>query len=328
MKILITGVAGYIGGTFAYEMLKKGFQIHGLDNFSNSSDKYIRIFKKKFPHNFKFKKIDLSKEKKLLQEIVNDFDPSATFHFAGLKAVLESQNNPEHYKKNNIKSTLNLLESLKPYSSLVFSSSATVYGRNNPLPLTEKSTLSASSVYGETKIISEELITDYSIRKGLKSICLRYFNPVGCHKDFIVKEDFNENPSNLMPRLIQTVKNNENVISIYGKDYKTEDGTAERDYIHIIDLIDGHFKALERLKNIKKTEFYNLGTGKPISVKKLVNTFNSVNNLNVLKKYVGRRDGDVEISFSDPSAAFEKLNWKARYNLKQMCKDSWDSANE
>ena len=322
-KILVTGAAGFIGGTFTYEALKKGYRVHGIDNFSNSTDKNIRIFNTKFSENFTFSQIDLANDISELREIFEKFKPSIAIHFAGLKAVGESEEKPDLYWRNNVDSTKNILQCLNSKISLIFSSSATVYGDNPQQPLTEKSPISPSSVYGKTKVASEDLITELSLSKDIKSICLRYFNPIGSHKDHKVVEDYTNKPNNLMPRLIQTVKNNTNSINIFGTDYSTKDGTGERDYIHIQDLVDGHIQAMNKIRDLKNNNFYNLGTGNPVSVLELVDTFNSVNDLTVKKNFIERRKGDVEVCFADPAKAYNELDWKAKLTLEEMCRDSW-----
>ena len=322
-RILVTGAAGFIGGTFTYEALKKGYKVHGIDNFSNSTNRNIKIFKTKFLENFSFSKVDLADDISELKKIFQKFKPTTVIHFAGLKAVGESEEKPDLYWKNNVDSTKNILQCLNSKISLIFSSSATVYGDSPQQPLTEKSPITPTSVYGKTKVASEELITESSLSKGIKSICLRYFNPVGSHKDHVIVEDYANKPNNLMPRLIQTVKNNTNSIKIFGNDYATKDGTGERDYIHIQDLVNGHMLAMNKIRDVVNFEFYNLGTGNPVSVLELIDTFNSVNNLAVEKNFVDRRKGDVEVCFADPAKAYKELNWQAKFDLAEMCRDSW-----
>ena len=322
-KILVTGAAGFIGGTFTYEALKKGYKVHGIDNFSNSTDKNINIFNTKFLENFTFTKLDLANDILELRKIFKKFKPTIVIHFAGLKAVGESEVKPDLYWKNNVDSTKNILQCLNSKISLIFSSSATVYGDSPQQPLTEKSPITPSSVYGKTKVASEDLIKESSLSKGIKSICLRYFNPIGSHKDYMIVEDYKNKPNNLMPRLIQTVKNNSNSIKIFGNDYSTKDGTGERDYIHIQDLVDGHILAMNKIRDIENFDFYNLGTGNPVSVLELIDTFNSVNNLAVEKNFAERRKGDVEVCFADPAKARKELNWQAKLDLAEMCRDSW-----
>ena len=324
-KILVTGAAGYIGGTFTYEVLKKGFEVHGIDNFINSNRSNIDTFLKDFPEIFGFSKIDLANENSKLKKVLNEFDPDFIVHFAGLKSVGESEEKPDLYMGNNVGSTHNLLENMKPECFFIFSSSATIYGNNPDQPLNEDSPIKATSVYGLSKIECENLIKDYAFNKGVKSICLRYFNPVGSHKEAIVVEDYLNKPNNLMPKLIEAVKNGKNTIDVYGKDYDTKDGTGERDYIHIIDLVEGHIAAMEKVQKIENIDFFNLGTGQSTSVVELISTFNKTNGLNIVTNFVDRRKGDVAVCYSDPNKAHIEMNWQAKLNLERMCKDSWEA---
>jgi UDP-glucose 4-epimerase len=327
-KILVTGAAGYIGGTFAYEVLKKGFIVHGIDSFINSNRNIIDIFSKDFPESFNFSEIDLAKDVSKLKLVLDEFNPDFIVHFAGLKSVGESEEKPDLYMNNNVGSTQNLLENMNPKSFFIFSSSATVYGSNPDQPLTEESPIEATSVYGQSKIECENIIKDFAINKGVKSICLRYFNPVGSHQDFIVVEDYLNQPNNLMPKLIECVKNGKNIINVYGSDYETRDGTGERDYIHIIDLVEGHIAAMDKVQKIENIDFFNLGTGQSTSVVELISTFNKTNGLNIITNFVDRRKGDVAICYSNPLKAHNELNWQANLSLERMCKDSWEAVQQ
>mgnify|MGYP003330522700 FL=1 len=327
-KILVTGAAGYIGGTFTYEALKNGFKVHGIDNFINSNRNNIDIFSKDFPGAFNFSEIDLAKDVSLLKLVLDEFNPDFIIHFAGLKSVGESEKKPDLYMDNNVGSTRNLLENMNPQSFFIFSSSATVYGNNPNQPLTEDNPIKATSVYGLSKIECENLIMDYAINKGVKSICLRYFNPVGSHQEFIVVEDYLNQPNNLMPKLIECVKNGRNTINVYGNDYETRDGTGERDYIHIIDLVEGHIAAMDKVQKIQNIDFFNLGTGQSTSVVELISTFNKTNKQSIKINYVDRRKGDVAICYSNPLKAHNELNWQANLSLERMCKDSWEAVQK
>ena len=327
-KILVTGVAGYIGGTFAYEVLKMGFKVYGVDSFINSNRNNIDIFFKNFPRDFNFLEIDLANDILELKKVFDEFKPDFIVHFAGLKSVSESQEKPDLYMANNVGSTRNLLENMNPETFFIFSSSATVYGNNPNQPLTEDSPIEATSVYGMSKIECENLIKDYAFNKGVKSICLRYFNPVGSHQEFVVVEDYLNQPDNLMPKLIECVKNGKNTINVYGSDYKTKDGTGERDYIHIIDLVEGHIAAIDKVQKIENIDFFNLGTGQSTSVVELISTFNKTNEQNIKINYVDRRLGDVAICYSNPLKAHNELNWQAKLSLERMCKDSWEAVQK
>lgn len=325
-KILITGCAGYIGGTFCYEALKNNYEVLGIDNFINSTDKNIKSFEKKFS-KFKFINLDLSVAQEEVKDIFDDFAPNCIVHFAGLKAVEESENKPDLYWQNNVLSTLNIMKACSQDTRLIFSSSATVYGESTIQPITEKCPIKAESVYGSTKIASELVIKDYSRKKNIEAICLRYFNPVGSHKDGVIIEDYTNKPSNLMPKLIEAVKNKSNAISVFGNNYNTEDGTGERDYIHISDLVDGHFAAINfAYKNGEKLfKTYNLGTGKATSVLQLIESFSRVNEVSIDINFADRRKGDIEVCYADPSLANHDLKWKAVHNIDEMCRDAWNA---
>ena len=327
-KILVTGAAGYIGGTFTYEVLKKGFEVYGIDNFINSDRSNIDTFLREFPAVFGFSEIDLANEVSELKTVLDEFNPDFIVHFAGLKSVGESEEKPDLYMNNNVGSTRNLLENMNSETFFIFSSSATVYGNNPNQPLTEASSVEATSVYGQSKIECENLIKDYAFNKGVKSVCLRYFNPVGSHQEFIVVEDYLNQPNNLMPKLIECVKNGKNTINVYGNDYETKDGTGERDYIHIIDLVEGHIAAMEKVQKIENIDFFNLGTGQSTSVIELISTFNKTNKQSIKINFVDRRKGDVAICYSNPLKAHVELDWRANLSLERMCKDSWEATQK
>jgi len=327
-KILVTGAAGYIGGTFTYEVLKKGFEVYGIDNFINSDRSNIDTFLREFPAVFGFSEIDLANEVSELKTVLDEFNPDFIVHFAGLKSVGESEEKPDLYMNNNVGSTRNLLENMNSETFFIFSSSATVYGNNPNQPLTEASSVEATSVYGQSKIECENLIKDYAFNKGVKSVCLRYFNPVGSHQEFIVVEDYLNQPNNLMPKLIECVKNGKNTINVYGNDYETKDGTGERDYIHIIDLVEGHIAAMEKVQKIENIDFFNLGTGQSTSVIELISTFNKTNKQSIKINFVDRRKGDVAICYSNPLKAHNELDWRANLSLERMCKDSWEATQK
>ena len=326
MKILVTGCAGYIGGTFAYEALKKGYKVIGLDNFSNSNKKNINNIKKAFPKNFTFFEIDLL-DNNLIKKFKKHTDINSVFHFAALKSVPESEKNPDLYVKNNVEGTKKLLSLMQILSikRIIFSSSAAVYGNQEIQPIKETAALDPKSVYAQTKKLSEELIEKQAQIDNLKAISLRYFNPIGTHEDYVITDNFEGINGNIMAMLIRVATGLEEKLNIYGDDYPTADGTGERDYIHINDIIDGHFKALEKLELIDEYEVYNLGTGSYASVFELIQTLENVNGLKINYKITSRRAGDIATSYADPSKANAELNWEARYNLETMCKDAWEA---
>ncbi|MEL0255598.1 MAG: UDP-glucose 4-epimerase GalE [Burkholderiaceae bacterium] len=326
MKILVTGCAGYIGGTFAYEALKKGYKVIGLDNFSHSNKKNINHIKKTFPKNFTFFEIDLLDDN-LIKKFKKHTDINSVLHFAALKSVPESEKTPDLYIKNNVEGTKKLLSLMQTLSikRIIFSSSAAVYGNQKIQPIKETATLNPKSVYAKTKKLSEDLIEKHAQIHSLKAISLRYFNPIGTHEDYLITDNYEGINGNIMAMLIRVATGSEKKLYIYGDDYPTADGTGERDYIHINDIVDGHFRALEKVELIDEYEVYNLGTGSYASVLELIKTLENVNGLKIDCKITSRRAGDLARSYADPSKANAELNWRARYNLETMCKDAWEA---
>ena len=288
MKILVTGGIGYIGSHTCVELLDSGYDIVVIDNLSNSKievvDKITKITSKKF----KFYRGDCQ-DKEMLQKIFKENDISAVIHFAGFKAVGESVQKPIMYYRNNIDSTLTLLEVMNEFNvkKIVFSSSATVYGNPKSLPIKENFPLSTTNPYGSTKLMIENILRDLYTSDNTWSIAiLRYFNPIGAHKSGLIGENPNGIPNNLMPYIVKVATNELQCLSIFGNDYNTHDGTGVRDYIHVVDLAKGHIKAIEKVLKHKECDAYNLGTGNGYSVLDLVNTFKKVNNIDV--KYEGK----------------------------------------
>ena len=325
MNILVTGGAGYIGGTFAYEALKNNHNVLALDNFSNSKPEQINKLKSIFNKNFSFNEIDLSIQSNELSECLREFKPDVVVHFAGLKAVGESQSDPIKYWDNNVVSSINLLKAMAEngIKKLIFSSSATVYGDSKLQPIPETADIKSTSVYGSTKIVIERMFSEAASIGKIDVVSLRYFNPVGAHKEKIIFENPFDFPNNLMPRIIRVALGIDEKIEIYGDDYETKDGSGERDYIHILDLIDGHFSAINYILEHKGANVFNLGTGTSTSVFELIKTFESVNSLKIPYKISKRRAGDVARCYADPSLALKKLNWQTEYNLSEMCMDAW-----
>ena len=325
MNILVTGGAGYIGGTFAYEALKNNHNVLALDNFSNSKPEQIKKLKSIFNKNFSFYEIDLSIQGNELSECLKKFKPDVVVHFAGLKAVGESQSNPIKYWDNNVVSSINLLKAMAENSikKLIFSSSATVYGNSKLQPIPETADIKSMSVYGSTKIVIERMFSEAASIGKIDVVSLRYFNPVGAHKEKIIFENPFDFPNNLMPRIIRVALGIDEKLEIYGDDYDTKDGSGERDYIHILDLINGHFSAINYILEHNGESVFNLGTGTSTSVFELIKTFESVNSLKIPYKISKRRAGDVARCYADPSLALKELNWQTEYNLSEMCMDAW-----
>lgn len=326
MKILITGGAGYIGSHTCVELLKSGYEIVVLDNFSNSDRKVIHTIKtitgKDFQH-YECDLLDFDKLNKIFDE--NEF--YAVIHFAGLKSVPESVAKSLAYYENNITGTLHLLKAMKSHhvKRMVFSSSATVYGVNNKVPYKEDMPLSATNPYGWTKVMIEQILRDYAVaEEGAQIALLRYFNPIGADKSGLIGENPEGIPNNLMPLICHAAVGKLPHLKICGTDFATKDGTGVRDYIHVSDLAFGHLKALEKLSSIKGAIAYNLGTGKGTSVFELVKTFEKVSGITLNRKICDRRPGDIDESYADVSKAERELGWKARLTIEDMCLDSWN----
>ena len=326
MKVLITGGAGYIGSHTCVELLKSGFEIVVMDNYSNSSPDVIGKIEtlggKKFPA-YECDMLDETGFEKIFRE--NEID--AVIHFAGLKAVGESVEKPLEYYRNNLEGTLNLLGLMKRHGvrRLVFSSSATVYGMNNTAPFTEDMPLSATNPYGWTKFMIEQIVRDACrADKNLKAALLRYFNPIGAHPSGLIGENPNGIPNNLMPYIMKVAVGGLPMLHVYGGDYPTPDGTGVRDYIHVCDLAAGHVKALEALDSIDGARAFNLGTGKGSSVLDVVHAFEAASGVKIPYRIDPRRAGDIATCYADPSRAREELHWEAKYTLADMCRDSWN----
>lgn len=326
MTILVTGGAGYIGSHAAVELLDSGYDIVVVDNLSNSKMEAINRVKELTGKDFPFYEVDLLNYD-ALNEIFNKHSIDSVIHFAGLKAVGESVQMPLTYYHNNITGTLNLCKIMSDHNvkKLVFSSSATVYGYTKQVPIVETSPLSATNPYGRTKLMIEEILRDlYQSDDSWSIALLRYFNPIGAHKSGRIGESPNGIPNNLMPYISQVAVGKREKLYVFGNDYDTHDGTGVRDYIHVVDLVRGHIKALEYLNDFAGVEAFNLGTGTGYSVLDLVKTFSEVNNVEIPYEITDRRPGDVAISYANPEKAMRELNWKAEYDLRTMCKDTWN----
>ncbi|MGO4995014.1 UDP-glucose 4-epimerase GalE [Jeotgalibaca porci] len=325
MAVLVTGGAGYIGSHTVVELLNANYEVIIVDNYSNSKPEVLNRIKTITGKDFTFYEADLL-DKEALEEIFEKETIDSVIHFAGYKAVGESVAKPVEYYHNNITGTLILLEVMKKYGvkNIVFSSSATVYGMNNPSPLTEDLPTSATNPYGYTKVMIEQILRDVHVSDEEWNIALlRYFNPIGAHESGLIGEDPSGIPNNLMPYITQVAVGKLPELSIFGNDYDTEDGTGVRDYIHVVDLALGHLKALESFSEYKGVGTYNLGTGIGYSVLDLVKNFQRANDIVIPHKIVERRPGDVATCYSDATRAKEILGWTAEKDLEDMCRDSW-----
>ena len=325
MKILVTGGTGYIGSHTVVELLNANYDVVVIDNFSNSKPEVIESIRKITGKDITFYEGDVC-DKELLRKIFKENEIEAVIHFAGYKAVGESVKKPLMYYHNNLFSTITLLEVMNEVGCkrFVFSSSATVYGSPKSLPIREDFPLSTTNPYGRTKLMIEDMLRDLSVSDPEWSIAiLRYFNPIGAHESGLIGENPNGIPNNLMPYIVKVATKELEILSVFGNDYDTKDGTGVRDYIHVVDLAKGHIKAIEKVLDSKGIDAYNLGTGTGYSVLDIVNAFEKSNNIKVNYKIVERRPGDIAACYADPKYAFEKLGWKAEKTLEDMCRDSY-----
>lgn len=325
--VLVTGGAGFIGSHTCVELLENGYSIVVMDNFVNSSMSAVEAIHKITGKDFPFYECDMLDEE-AFEKIFAENHIDAVIHFAGLKAVGESVSKPLEYYHNNLTGTLILLKLMRKYhvKQFVFSSSATVYGSENPVPFKEDMKIGGTTnPYGTTKVMIEQILQDVCVAdKEMQVALLRYFNPIGAHPSGLIGENPNGIPNNLMPYIARVAAGDLPCLSVYGDDYDTPDGTGVRDYIHVCDLATGHIKALEKLDSIKGAEIYNLGTGCGSSVLEVVHAFEKASGRKVPYKITPRRAGDIATCYADVSRAKEELHWQAKYNLDDMCRDSWN----
>ncbi len=326
MSILVTGGAGFIGSHTCIELLKAEYDVVVVDNFYNSKREALRRIADLSKKEFAFYECDIRDEEGL-DKIFKNEKIDAVIHFAGLKSVPESCRKPLEYYDNNIAGTLTLCRVMQKNGCqrIVFSSSATVYGMNNPSPLKETMpTGGTTNPYGTTKYMIELILKDLYTADNQWSISLlRYFNPIGAHESGMIGEDPNGIPNNLMPYITQVAIGKRECLNVFGDDYDTPDGTGVRDYIHVVDLALGHVKAVDRVLSQRGCEVFNLGTGVGYSVLDVVHAFEKASGVTVNYKIGPRRPGDIATCYSDPSKAQEVLGWKADRDLEQMCADSW-----
>lgn len=328
MSILVTGGAGYIGSHTCVELLNAGKDIIVIDNFSNSKPSSLDAIRKITGKDFKFYDIDYL-DRKALEKVFEENDIDSVINFAGFKAVGESVEKPIEYYMNNVSGALVLLDTMKKYNvrKFVFSSSATVYGDPEFVPITEESKVGdTTNPYGTSKLFIEQILQDiYKSDNSWDIAILRYFNPVGAHESGLIGEDPKGIPNNLMPYIAKVANKELKELSIFGNDYGTPDGTGVRDFIHVVDLAKGHILALNKLDKEKSGIFiYNLGTGIGYSVLDLVKTYEKANNVEVPYRVVSRRKGDIATCYSDPTKAKKELGFASTKSLEDMCKDSYN----
>ncbi len=325
MSILITGGTGYIGSHTCVEFIEKGFDPVVMDNLCNSKAEVIDHVAAITGVRPKFYKADLL-DPAALAKIFAENDIDTVIHFAGLKAVGESVEKPLEYYRNNIVGTLNLLDAMRKHNcfKIVFSSSATVYGKPKSVPIKEDFPLSTTNPYGTTKLYIERILTDLCVADKRFSVALlRYFNPIGAHESGLIGDNPNGIPNNLMPYITRVAKGVLPHLNVFGNDYETHDGTGVRDYIHVLDLAAGHYSALKCLDE-PGVHIYNLGTGQGYSVLDIINAFERVNGVKIPYIIAPRRAGDIAECFADATKAEFELGWKARRGLDEMCKSAWE----
>ena len=325
MKILVTGGSGYIGSHTVLELLEAGYDTVVLDNLCNSSEESLNRVEQITGKKVTFYKADI-RDHEAMDKIFADEKPEAVIHFAGLKAVGESVQKPLMYYDNNIAGTVTLLNVMKEYGckKIVFSSSATVYGKPASVPIREDFPLSVTNPYGRTKLMIEKILGDvYTADNSWDIILLRYFNPIGAHESGLIGEDPDGIPNNLLPYVAKVAVGRLEKVNVFGDDYDTPDGTGVRDYIHIVDLAKGHVKAIEKIAQNPGLKVYNLGTGNGYSVLDIIHAFSKACGHEIPYVIAPRRAGDIDMCYADPQKAYEELNWKAEYNLDKMCEDTW-----
>ena len=325
-NILVTGVTGFIGSHTSVELLENGYEVIGIDNLCNSEIDVLDNITKITGKSIKFYQGDLL-DSEILKKIFDENKIDCVIHFAAFKAVGESVLKPIEYYHNNLGGTLELLNVMKQYGckKFIFSSSATVYGKDNPIPYLEHFEKSATNPYGYSKVMIEQILCDVcKADKEFGCVMLRYFNPIGAHKSGLIGENPKGIPNNLMPYICDVAIGKREYLSVFGNDYNTIDGTGVRDYVHVVDLAKGHVEAMKYVLDNNGEVAINLGTGTGTSVLQLVDTFEKVSGKKINVKICDRRDGDIDEFYADTKKAKEILNWTSKYGIEDMCRDSWN----
>jgi UDP-glucose 4-epimerase len=325
MKILVTGGLGYIGSHTVVELLNAGHEVVAVDNLCNAKADVQQRVERIADKRFDFAEVDI-RDRAGMEAVFAAHKVDGVIHFAGLKAVGESVEQPLRYYDNNISGSVVLFETMAKFGvkTLVFSSSATVYGDPHAVPIKEDFPLHATNPYGRSKLMIEEILRDLSVSdQSWRIALLRYFNPVGAHESGLIGEDPNGIPNNLLPYIAQVADGRREKLSVYGNDYPTPDGTGMRDYIHVVDLALGHVATLDKLARAPGVVTYNLGTGRANSVLEMVRAFEKACGKPIPYQIVGRRPGDIAQCYADPALARAELGWEARRNVEQMCADAW-----
>jgi UDP-glucose 4-epimerase len=331
MSILITGGTGFIGSHTIVELLAAGRELVVVDNFCNSKPCVLDRLEQITGKRVKFYEVDLL-DYDALEKVFQENEIDSCIHFAGLKAVGESCAQPLRYYHNNLTGTFNLCALLSKYNAkrIVFSSSATVYGNPKSVPIREDFPLSTTNPYGETKLMIERILKDlYAADNEWSVSILRYFNPIGAHSSGLIGEDPQGIPNNLLPYITQVASGKREFLSVFGDDYNTHDGTGVRDYIHVVDLARAHLKAIELAETVTGVDYFNIGTGTGYSVLDIVKAYEKATGKKIPYKITPRRPGDIDMCYADPTKAYEKLGWRAEYNIEDMCRDAnnWQMKN-
>lgn len=331
MAILVTGGTGFIGSHTVVQLVKDGRDVVILDNLCNSKLCVLDRIKEITGKSVKFYKADLLNEEEI-EKVFNENKIDSVIHFAGLKAVGESVQKPILYYHNNLTGTLNLCKVMSSHGCkrIVFSSSATVYGKPKSVPIKEDFPLSTTNPYGETKLVIERILADIAVSDPEWSVSiLRYFNPIGAHESGLIGEDPKGIPNNLLPYVARVAFGKYDHVNVFGNDYKTHDGTGVRDYIHVVDLANAHLKALDRAAKVTGIEYYNIGTGIGYSVLDIIHAFEKAVGHEIKYEICARRPGDIDECYADPQKAYEILGWKAEYGIEKMCSDlaNWQMKN-
>lgn len=331
MSILITGGTGFIGSHTIVELLAAGRELVVVDNFCNSKPCVLDRLEQITGKHVKFYEVDLL-DYDALEKVFQENEIDSCIHFAGLKAVGESCAQPLRYYHNNLTGTFNLCALLSKYNAkrIVFSSSATVYGNPKSVPIREDFPLSTTNPYGETKLMIERILKDLYVADNEWSVSiLRYFNPIGAHSSGLIGEDPQGIPNNLLPYITQVASGKREFLSVFGDDYNTHDGTGVRDYIHVVDLARAHLKAIELAETVTGVDYFNIGTGTGYSVLDIVKAYEKATGKKIPYKITPRRPGDIDMCYADPTKAYEKLGWRAEYNIEDMCRDAnnWQMKN-
>ena len=325
MKVLVTGGAGYIGSHTCVELLQAGHEVFVIDDLSNGHEAALDRIRLITNYELQFINADI-RDSNALDEIFNTFKPDVVIHFAGLKAVGESVSDPVKYYNINVGGSISLLDAMARADcrSIIFSSSATVYGEPEYLPYDEVHPTNPINPYGRTKLIVEEMIHDWvNSQEGRKGSILRYFNPIGAHSSGQIGEDPNGIPNNLMPFVSQVSVGRRDYLQIFGDNFETKDGTGERDYIHVVDLAIAHLKTLECQSKLQPFDIFNIGRGETVSVLSLVKSFENASGQAIRFEIVNRREGDISAFWSNAKRANNLLSWEAKYDVDQMCEDTW-----